>query len=187
MDWNELQKARLAVLAEIVTKAPAASVGRTALMKLCYFLQEVKGVPLGYRFTIYSYGPFDSSVLSDLGTAVNLEGITSRVVYNPVGYGYQLEPGPNIEALKAEGAGFLASHQASVDWAMAEFGQKSASDLELESTAVFVDREASSRREHLTFDSLADRVRGLKPHFQREYILARTQDLASRALLKSVG
>jgi hypothetical protein len=49
-------------------------------MKFCYFLQTVRQVPLGYRFTLYSYGPFDADVLSDLGTAENLQGVKASVV-----------------------------------------------------------------------------------------------------------
>ncbi len=186
MEWNELQQARLALFAELALQIPASSLGRTMLMKLCYFLQEVKGVPLGYRFTIYSYGPFDSEVLSDLGTAVNLEGIKSKVVYNTVGYGYALEAGPNAAVLRAGGGEFLARHKENIDWAVAEFSRKNAADLELESTAIFVDREAASSGEVVSFDALTDRVRNLKPHFQREYVLTRTKDLADRQMLLAV-
>ena len=81
MDWNKLQDARLAVIAELVSRAPAGHVGRTAIMKFCYLLQVVRGVPLGYHFTLYSYGPFDSGVLSDLSTAETLKAVESSVVY----------------------------------------------------------------------------------------------------------
>lgn len=184
MEWNEMQKARIALFAELVSRIPATSMGRTMLMKLCYFLQELKGVPLGYRFTIYSYGPFDSEVLSDLGTAVDLGAVSSRVVYNSVGYGYQLEAGSRAERLKAEGAQFLAANRESIDWAIAEFAAKSSSDLELESTAVFVDKEAASKGEVLSAEILTDRVRNLKPHFVRNYVLERVQDLAARNLVR---
>ena len=66
---------RLALMASIsdLFRAKSPTLGRTAIMKLCFFLQESKGVPLGYHFSLYSYGPFDSDVLSDLGTAVRLK------------------------------------------------------------------------------------------------------------------
>lgn len=186
MDWRNLQKARMALFAELISRVPQASMGRTMLMKLCYFLQEVRGVPLGYRFTIYSYGPFDSEVLSDLNTAVGLDGVKSTVVYNSAGYGYRLEPGPMSAAIRDDGEWFLRQHQDSIDWAVEEFGDKAASEMELESTMVFVDREAAGRGEILSLDLLTDRARNLKPHFQREHIAARAKDLYSRRLLKSV-
>lgn len=186
MEWSDLQKARLALFSELASRIPAASMGRTMLMKLCFFLQELKGVPLGYRFTIYSYGPFDSDVLSDLGSAVSMNGIKSTVVYNSVGYGYKLQAGPKADAMKMNGRWFLDQHQASIDWAVAEFGQKSVADLELESTTVFVDCEANGKGERVTLDLLTDRVRNLKSHFQRDYVLERAKDLYQRGLLKAV-
>ena len=93
MNWNNLQDARVAVITELASRAPNGFLGRTALMKLCYFLQEVKNVPLGYHFTLYSYGPFDSDVLSSLGTAETLKAISSETVYYAGGYGYQIKKG----------------------------------------------------------------------------------------------
>ncbi len=183
MESNNLHRHRLAVIANLVSKVPASQMGRTMLMKMCYFLQELKGMPLGYRFTIYSYGPFDSEVLSDLASAVNLEAVKSKVIPNSVGYGYQLEPGPHALDLIADGAEFLHHHQDDLTWVVAEFASKSAADLELESTAVFVDREASQKQELISLETLVNRVNGLKPHFTKEYIRSRAQDLVEKRLL----
>lgn len=187
MNWDNVQQARLAIIADLVSKIPATYMGRTMLMKLCYFLQELRGVPLGYHFTIYSYGPFDSDVLADLGTAVNLEVVKSQVVYNAVGYGYQLEAGPNADLVKADAEDFLREHGQAIDWVIAEFGKKYASDLELESTTVFVDREASSSGRRLSFEELVEQVHNLKPHFKSEYIATRANDLATKQLLCSLS
>ena len=78
----DLLTTRLGVFAELAKSAKNAF-GRTALMKLCYFLQEVKGVPLRYEFSLYSYGPFDSDVLADLQTAVELQILDSTVEHYP--------------------------------------------------------------------------------------------------------
>src|SRR5438477_5059079 len=102
MDWSKLQDARLAVITELASRAPNGHIGRTALMKFSYFLQTVRGVPLGYRFTLYSYGPFDSNVLSDLSTTENLGAVQSSLTYYPGGYGYQITRGQDADsALKA--------------------------------------------------------------------------------------
>lgn len=185
MNWEQLQQVRLAVIARLVSQVPPNLMGRTMLMKLCYFLQEVKNVPLGYNFTIYSYGPFDSDVLSDLGTAVNLEGVRSTVAYNSVGYGYRLETGPNLAQLLSEGDDFLRQHQDSLKWVIEEFSQKSASDLELESTIVFVDHEAAARKETLTIGDLAAKVNRLKPHFKTGVIAERALRLTEKQLLST--
>jgi hypothetical protein len=109
MDWSERQDARLAVITELVSRAPSGHVGRTALMKFCYLLQTVRGVPLGYRFTLYSYGPFDSSVLSDLGTAESLGAVRSNVVYHSGGYGYRISKGDSSDMALRNGAEFWRS------------------------------------------------------------------------------
>jgi uncharacterized protein len=186
MDWNKLQENRLAVMAYLVSKATARTLGRTALMKFCYFLQVVKGVPLGYRFTMYSYGPFDSDVLSDLGTAVNLQGITSRIEYNSVGYGYRLEKGDRIEQLEQTSASFLEQHRGSLNWVLEEFGDQSSSDLELESTIVFMDREATRSGKTLAIPDLAQRVRQVKPHFLEKYVIEKVKILKGKDLLGAV-
>src|SRR5437867_1104734 len=98
MDWNERHDARLALIAELASRTPGA-LGRTALMKFCYFLQEVRRVPLGYRFSLYIYGPFDSNVLSDLGTAESLKAVVSNIVYYSGGYGYEISKGERCDAV----------------------------------------------------------------------------------------
>ncbi|MDI3312583.1 MAG: hypothetical protein QJR05_14315 [Thermoanaerobacterium sp.] len=40
--------------------------GRTALVKLIYILQEKFNVPIGYDFSLYTYGPFAKEILDDL-------------------------------------------------------------------------------------------------------------------------
>jgi len=79
---------RLAVLSTLVKQAPQKP-GRTTLMKFAYLLQTVRGVPLGYRFELYNYGPYDSTVVSDLSQAVTLKAIKSETVYFQSGYGYE--------------------------------------------------------------------------------------------------
>jgi hypothetical protein len=185
MEWNKLQDDRLAVITELVSRAPAGHLGRTALMKFCYLLQTVRGVPLGYRFTLYSYGPFDSGVLSDLGTAETLEAVKSSVVRYPGGYGYRIKKGERADATVETGVSLLREHKSSIDWVLAEFGSHSSSDLELESTIVFVDREAGRKTEKLSIPELAQRVNDVKPHFPKDYIVEKATELYLKQMLES--
>ena len=75
--WN-----RLGLICSLVEKSEGRA-GRTALMKFAYFLKELKGVPLDYRFTLYTYGPFDSRVLDDLSYAEALEAVEGKLVVFP--------------------------------------------------------------------------------------------------------
>src|SRR5260221_14706410 len=114
MDWNKLQDARLAVIAELASRAPAGHIGRTPLMKFCYLLQVVRWVPLGYHFTLYSYGPFDSSVLSDLGTAEALKAVESSVTFYSGGYGYQIKKVERGGVFVESGRKLLDPHRESI-------------------------------------------------------------------------
>jgi hypothetical protein len=183
MEWNRLQDNRVAVITELVSRAPNGYVGRTAVMKFCYLLQTVRQVPLGYRFTLYSYGPFDSGVLSDLGAAETLQGVVSSVVQYAGGYGYRITKGSRADAIVAAGAALLREYDSSVEWVMAEFGSHSSSDLELESTIIFADREAARKTERLSVPELAQRVKEVKPRFDQEYIVMKATELYSKELL----
>lgn len=185
MDWSELQDARLAVITELASRTPGGYIGRTALMKFCYLLQTVRGVPLGYRFTLYSYGPFDSSVLSDLSTAETLRAVQSNLTFYPGGYGYQIRKGESGDSILKEGAQFLENYRGDIDWVLEQFGTHGSADLELESTIVYVDREAARKAERLFADQLAQRVRDVKPHFTEDYIRGKVAALGEQGLLKS--
>src|SRR5687767_9026486 len=96
------QELRPAVLARLVCKSPGETLGRTALMKMMYFLQELHGASLGYDFRLYTYGPFDSEVLSDLGTATNINTVNERTVLHSRGYGYEITPSAHAKRLSDE-------------------------------------------------------------------------------------
>ena len=88
MNVDQTWGLRLAALSTLVKDSPLKP-GRTALMKFAYLLQTVRGVPFGYRFELYNYGPYDATVLSDLSEAATLKAIKSETVYHPSGYGYE--------------------------------------------------------------------------------------------------
>jgi len=177
MDWNTLQDARVSLLTKLVMNASGGFFGRTALMKFCYLLQAVRGVPLGYRFTLYSYGPFDSHVLSDLGTAEALEAVKSTINYYNGGYGYRISPAEHASEAIADSEDWLLTYADDIDWVLAEFGSHSSADLELESTIVFVDRESARTNEQMDISTLAQKVKSVKPHFGESFIAKKATEL----------
>lgn len=175
-------------LAVITTLAEGrGSFGRTALMKYAYFLQTLRGVPLGYRFSLYSYGPFDSDVLADLDTAESVGGVKSTVMYFTGGYGYKIEPGERAKKLKELAATFLSRYRGEIEWVQREFGEWSPADLELASTLVYSDREARDNHEDLTLEQLAGRVNVLKPRYPLSRIQEMGSNLSEKGLLSSVN
>jgi hypothetical protein len=179
---------RLAIITWLAENASGLgrTFGRTALMKYCYFLQVVRGVPLGYRFSLYSYGPFDSDVLSDLDIAEALGGVKSSEVYYPGGYGYKIEVGEGAERIKHLGAAFIKEHEPQLRWIVDHFHGWDASSLELASTLVYSDREAERSGEVLTIRALSKRVRDLKPRFSIAQIEGQARRLQGDDLLQSI-
>src|SRR5688572_11107025 len=77
---------RAGYVMEIVRRKPETTrLGKTSLLKLIYLLQEVYGVNLGYRFSLYTYGPYTASVMSDIDY-MDGTGILSVEYNGDIGY-----------------------------------------------------------------------------------------------------
>jgi uncharacterized protein len=170
---------RAAVIAEIARLQP--DIGRTALMKYLYLLQEVKGIDLGYTFDLYSYGPFDSSVLSDISTVVSWGGAKQTICHYPSGIGYELSEGSNSAAVRDLAKEFLGLADDPIRWVIDSFSGKGAGEMELYATLVYVYQEGQEWGSNWTDEQVIDRTIQLKPRYTRE------QALAALAKLRSVG
>jgi hypothetical protein len=184
---NEINKARLALLPVLAERAPAGHIGRTALMKYMYFLQTIRGVPLGYNFSLYSYGPFDSDVLADLSSGEMLNIVNVSAVEFSGGYGYRIVPGERAESAKRNAIQFLREHGEDIDWLFSVFGRLNSAELELTSTIIYVDREFSKKKQPASISEVAARVNEIKPHFSRERVRGFVEELLNRDVLMSVA
>jgi uncharacterized protein len=180
---DEINESRLALFPVLAGRSKGGCVGRTALMKYMYLLQTLRGVPLGYRFTLYSYGPFDSDVLADLGLAESMELVESEVELYPGGYGYRIRPTTNAKWIEKRAEKFLSRHAKDVDWVIKRFGAFSSAELELVGTIVFVDREGGNRKKNL--EQIARLVHEVKPHFSPEKVLQYARQLADESILQA--
>ena len=175
---------RLGVISRFAEKSHCP-IGRTALMKFAYLLQTLKNVPLGYDFRLYSHGPFKADVLDDLEYAEELNLVEVSKVQYSQGYGYRIQAGKNADFVKSKGdvPDFLSRYGKDIDWIVETFGGRSAGELELISTIVFVDREQSDAP--TTLDSLVKGVREIKPQFSPEEIRQEALGLLQLKLLKT--
>ncbi len=176
---------KLAIMTELVKRAPS-KLGRTGLMKCLFFLKVLGDVPLPYNFRLYTYGPFDSQVLEDLQYAESLEAIHSVVVSYPGGHGYQLEGGPRAIKLEERAAEFVAKYDSSIDWVLQEFGSRSALDLEMASTLIYVDRTFVERGSRTQIPDLVRKVHDVKPHLTNDAIEREARSLYQRGFLRAV-
>jgi uncharacterized protein YwgA len=179
------ERLRLGILSYLVRQA-SNPLGRTSVMKMAYLLQTVKGMPLEYDFRLYAYGPFDSDVLNDLDFAGSVGAVKSQMITFPSGYGYEFTPGPNAEMITEKLRGVLASYEDSLRWVLNEFGSKSATDLELLTTIIYADREATYQRRRISLEELVRKVWEIKPHFTEKYIEQNIKDLSQKGLLKAL-
>lgn len=181
----DINESRRALISVIASKSKRGFVGRTALMKYMYLLQTLRGVPLGYRFTLYSYGPFDSDVLVDLSVAEAFEAVESELELFSGGYGYKIRPSRNAKWLQKRAERFLARYARDIDWVIKNFGSFTSAELELLGTIVFVDREPMRRKEKTELREIARLVHEIKPHFSKEKILQYASQLAEESLLRA--
>ncbi len=178
---------RVAILAQMVKAAPRQGLGRTQIMKFFYFLQELKGVPLGYDFRIFNFGPFDSEVLSDLSSACGHDTVVEETVLYSRGYGYKITPGANADKASQSFENSNAEIVRKIEEVIKEFGVYSASELELLSTILFVDSEFSQSGFCVTHSELTTRVQQIKPHFTEVMILGRVNEMNKKGWLGSLS
>lgn len=183
-DDREQLDFRMAIIAALAQAVPGG-MGRTAVMKCLFFLQEARGVPLGYRFGLYTYGPYDAEVLQDLKLAQAEGVLASHVVAYPHGYGYAIEAAPGAAAVSTRASSLLARHEEALQWVSTTFAHRSASDLEMASTILYVDRASVSAEDELNLSNITARVHDIKPHLRSESIEREAKRLKDMGLLRA--
>ena len=169
---------RTSILTEFVKRSQTPP-GRTGLMKFAFLLQSVRNVPLGYRFRLYNYGPYDEQVLADANEATSTGLLESKLITYQRGYGYEFSLGDSFEESKDVLATQSLAYDSDIGWVMEKFGHESASRLELISTIVFALCDKARRRDS---DELRDRVHEIKPHFSKEVISTTIEEISADVL-----
>jgi uncharacterized protein YwgA len=178
---------RIALIAALVARAAPTRLGRTAIMKCLFFLKVLKSVPLPYSFGLYTYGPFDSDVLDDLKYAEALGGVQSTLVEYSRARGYEYQSGSGLKELEQQAGQFISRHRGSIDWVLKEFGKRSAIDLEMASTLVYIDRTTNGSRAKPTIAGLAKKVHAVKPHLPLDTIEREARSLKDKGLLQATA
>ena len=162
---------RYAVIAELAKLYQDKSswvLGKTALQKLTFFLQEVRGIELGYEYSLYSFGPFSSTLAADLDMADMMDVVDVR--YDSSINGYEIFPGETDVSSGKTAKQWLKSVRKDVQAVFERFGTFGTRQLELRATIAYVAKDAVLRGRTLTDDRLTRIVHDLKPHFNYEMI-----------------
>lgn len=159
--------------------------GKTALQKLVFFLQEVYQVNCGYNFEFYTYGPYDSQLLSDLDLVEHWGYVTVKRINDTLG-GYQIRPTEAADSIvhKDKAVKFLddkKTRQALEDL-VETYGSMSARDLELRATIVYVAHSIKKKRELANANKMEINriVLKLKPKFTAEEVDQAVIELENR-------
>lgn len=150
--------------------------GKTAVVKLLFILQEVYRVPLGYRFSLYTYGPYCSDVLADLDYSEAMEAVNICNIVSGPG-GYSIEPSKKTKEYIVKAEAFLQEHKNSIEEVLELFGKMTAKDLGLRSTIIYIYKNYLKNKWEISNTEIADDVKTLKPYFTTEQILAAYQEL----------
>lgn len=178
-------KIRLAIISELAERL-SGRLGRTAIMKLTFFLQELKGLPLGYSYRIYTYGPYDGQVLADLKIAESVGAVRTEQFEWDGGSGFTIKAGKK-PVLSGDEQKALSEFQDAIEWVVQEFGELSASDLEVESTVFLVAKSATRAKRKVSSEAIAKEVRSIKPHHSEARILKHIERLQQRGLIALAG
>ena len=147
--------------------------GKTAIMKMMYILQRLFGVRLGHTFSIYTHGVYASTVTDEQEQLIYAGYVDAEVYEYKESLGYKLrisEKGKKV--ISAMPAGALMDEDKIV-MALELFREKSARDLELDSTIIYVkcqyQRHGWPTAEQDVND-IIESVCAIKPHFSSEEI-----------------
>lgn len=155
-------------------------VGHTLLQKLLYFLQQAKGVDLGYRYRLYHYGPYCHEVWADLTYLEDVGAVT--ITASPSRFGYHICPEETIEALLHFADREIRNKMIEL---LDVLGHRSVRDLECLATAHYVCGSLMQGREEpdRLWPAVRDAVLALKPHLGEHEVRAAWQTLKQTGLL----
>ena len=162
LPWNQC-----GVIADLTKRLKDVSpqFGKTALQKMVFLLQEIYKVDVGYSFGFHTYGPFAGELLGDLNFAERMGAVQVKSVEGSYGNGYLIEPGDKIGDIVARAEPFLTKHGKELDALVAAFGSKTAKDLELLTTIIYLNKEIMWDENKMTRTEAIGKIRELKPKF----------------------
>lgn len=150
------------------------------MQKLIYLIQALEGVPIGYPFHFYHYGPYSSDLAGDLEFVNTLQGV--RITYDSYINMYNISAGDKANLLTKKAEDFLEQHKGKIDRIISSFGNKRAEELELIASIVYTWRVAQEDDEHGEC-SLVKRIAELKPKFDNQEIQHALNELKTRGYL----
>jgi len=184
----ELPWQQCGVIADLTRRLKDVSpqFGKTALQKMVFLLQEVYKVDVGYSFGFHTFGPFAGELLGDLDFAERMGAVQVKSVEGAYGNGYLIEPGESIGEIVARAEPFLTQHSKALGALVGEFGAKTAKELELLTTIIYLNKEIMWDEKKMTRTEAVGKIRELKPKFTERDVLRGMSELETQHQVKLV-
>lgn len=147
--------------------------GETHLQKAVFLLQEVAGVPTGFEFVLYKYGPFSFDLRDELDEMKAEQLLDVQVQPQP--YGPRLAPSDLAGKVEASRQAELDPHLEQLERIADVVKGRGVTDLEALATAVLLASEDGD-------EELASHLRRKKPH-----IGERKAESAAKEALELLG
>ncbi|GAB4298432.1 MAG: hypothetical protein Kow0090_13900 [Myxococcota bacterium] len=157
---------KYAFVCELASKLKKKKIGKTALQKLVYLFQEIYKEDLGYRFTLYMYGPFCPELMYDLDVTETIGGV---IIEPNLSGGYLIKEGKQITSIKSKGKDYITSKKEKITELIKQFGGKNARDLELLATTIYV-MKALSASNRTDMEAVKLIIQQIKPKFNSREI-----------------
>ena len=155
------------VMLKVINKRP--ELGKTAVMKLMFILQQSFDMRLGHTFNLYTYGPYSSSVTEDLENLIHAGLVEAGTYEYKNSLAYSLT---STEKCKTAFTPSTVSIEddLKIDKVIKLFGDKTAKDLELDSTKIYIKNQYERNRWQESKQDIIENVHSIKPHFSTKEI-----------------
>lgn len=150
---------------------------------LVHILQQSHQMPLGYRFTLYVYGPQCPELDAELEMS-KLKGLVDTQ-YDKDTNSTKVTPGPRRTRI-AEASHLLAYYQKQIENTVSAFGHLRPGELNLRSSIIFVSKDFPTlpQEEGEREDRIARMIWALKPHQGEEKILESVRELRKSGYIR---
>lgn len=153
---------RSAILLDLAAqlRAHGSWTGETHVQKAAYLLQELLGVPSGFKFVLYRHGPFSFDLRDSLNKLEAWGCI--RTEEQPYPYGPKIIEGPTSGKLRTASKD-REEYLPQIQFVAQQLGKAKVSELERVATALFIELDPNVKPE-----DRPDRLVSLKPHISRQ-------------------
>lgn len=153
---------RSAILLDLAAqlRAHGSWTGETHVQKAAYLLQQLLGVPSGFKFVLYRHGPFSFDLRDSLNKLEAWGCIQTEE--QPYPYGPKIVEGSKSGKLRTAWKD-REEYVRQIQFVAQQLGKAKVSELERVATALFIELDPNVKPE-----DRPDRLVSLKPHISRQ-------------------